>query len=75
MLGGFNCKSSQIQTFPFCLGMTTIPSHQGVGTSTLGMTPRDSIRDGYSFTFLQSGSGMFLEVCKATGVMSGLRLI
>ena len=34
-----------------------------------------SIRDGSSFTFLRSGSGMFLEVCKATGVMSGLRLI
>ena len=69
MLRGF--RSTQIQTVPSFLGTTTIPAHQGVGTSTLEMTPKDSMRDSSSFTFLQSGSGTFLGRVK--GVASGLR--
>ena len=73
MLRGF--RSTQIRTVPSFLGTTTIPAHQGVGTSTLEMTPKDSMRDSSSFTFLQSGSGTFLGVCRAKGVASGLRQI
>ena len=73
MLRGF--RSTQIRTVPSFLGTTTIPAHQGAGTSTLEMTPKDSMHDSSSFTFLRSGSGMFLGVCRVKGVASGLRQI
>ena len=73
MLRGF--RSTQILTVPFFLGTATIPAHQGVGTSTLEMTPKDSMSDCASFTFLQSGSGTFLGMCRVKCVASGLRRI
>ena len=36
-------KSTQIQTLPFFLGMTTMLAHQGVGCATLEITPAFSI--------------------------------
>ena len=71
MLSGF--RSTQILTVPSFLGTTTIPAHQGVGTSILEMTPMDSMRASSSFTFMRSGSGTFLGVWRAKGVASGLR--
>jgi len=40
----FKCfRSTQILTFPDCLGTTAMPAHHRVGLQTGEMTPRDSI--------------------------------
>ena len=65
-------KSTHMQTEP---DFTTMPAHQGVGSSTLDMTPRDSICSSSSWTFLLGGSGTFLGVKSVNGLGSGFSLI
>ena len=62
--GGFGFPEGLIYVEGFEIYMklcTTIPTHQGVGTSET--TPKDSMYDSSSFAFLQSGSGAFLGMC------------
>ena len=64
-------SSTQMRTLPFCFGTTTIPAHHGVGTSTLVITPRDSILINSSLTFFRSGRGTMQGVWSAKGYASG----
>ena len=72
-LRGF--RSTQMRTLPFFLGTTTIPAHQSVGTSTLEMTSRVSMRLSSSRTFSRRGMGTFLAVKRAWGAALGFRRI
>ena len=60
-------RSTQMRTAPLGLGTTTMPAHHGVGSSTLEMTPRFSIRCNSSLTFWRSGMGTLRGVYIACG--------
>ena len=62
-------------TAPDFLGTTTIPAHQGVGSSTGVMTPSDYMLESSSFTFCRRGNSTFLGVYRANGCASGFRQI
>ena len=47
---------------PFFLGTTTIPAHQGVGSSTFEMTPSASMQLSSFCTLGRSGNGTCLVV-------------
>ena len=64
-------KSTQMRTVPFFFGTATIPAHQGVGSSTLEMTPNSSILFNSSVTLGRNGKGIFLGVDNAYGIASG----
>ena len=49
-------KLTQILTFPFGFGTTTIPAHHSVGSVTSVITPILTIRSISSFTFGSSGT-------------------
>ena len=68
-------KSTQIHTAPDFFGATTMPAHQGVGTSTFEITPIVSIRSSSSMTFPLSGSGTQRGVKSENGVASDFSLI
>ena len=68
-------RSTQIRRVPFALGTTTIPAHQGVGSSTGDITPSDSIRASSSSTFGCCGSGMWRGAMSEYGLVSGLSFI
>ena len=55
---------THIQSAPSFFGTTTMPAHHGVGSSTLEMTPRDSIRSSSSWTLGRLGSG----TCMSGGI-------
>ena len=52
---------------PFILGATTILAHHGVGSSTLDITPTDSVLSSSSLTSICSGRRMLLGVNRAYG--------
>ena len=60
-------RSTQMRTFPFFLGTTTIPAHQSVGSFTLAITPWSSIRVSSSLTAFINGIGTLREVPSADG--------
>ena len=62
----------QILTSPDFLGTTTIPAHQGVGSSTFDITPIATI---LSSSFGRRGKAMFRGVDSANGLASGVSLI
>ena len=68
-------RSTHMRTFPLDLGTTTIPAHQGVGSSTLRMTPSFSMRSSSSRTFAFRGKATHLGVMIACGLASGFNLI
>ena len=68
-------RSMQILTSPDFLGTTTIPAHQGVGSSTFDITPIASILSSSCLTFGRKGKAMFRGVESAIGLASGVSLI
>ena len=68
-------RSTQIRTFPFGFGTTTIPAHQSVGLSTLVMTPNCSMRCNSACTLGSNGSATLLGVERANGLASCLCLM
>ena len=58
-------KSTQIRTFPFDLGATTMPAHQSVGSWIFWMTPCDTILSSSAFTLFLRGIGTLLGVVRA----------
>ena len=68
-------KSTQMRTAPDFFRTTTIPAHQGAGSSTGEMTPSDCMRESSSLTFCLRGSGTFLGMHRANGCASGLSRI
>ena len=63
-------RSTQIHTFPFGFGTTTMPAHQSVGCSTLVMTPNFSIHSSSCLTGCISGIATLLTTDWETGVLS-----
>ena len=61
--------------FSGLLGTTTIPAHQGVGSSTFDITPIASIPSSSCLTFGCRGKAMFRGVESASGLASGVSLI
>ncbi len=55
-------RSTHMRSFPFFLGATTMPAHQGVGSDTLDITPAFSIRSNSCLTFGRNGKGTCLGV-------------
>ena len=49
--------------------------HTQRGIGTLETTPKGSMCDSSSLSFLRSGSGTFLGMCRAKGVASRLRQV
>ena len=68
-------RSTQIQTFLFGFGATTIPEHQFVGPSTLETICWFSILVSSAFTWFISGSGICLGVNRVNRVASLLSLM
>ena len=68
-------RSIQIQIAPLYLKTATMPAHHSVGSSTLEITPIDSIQSSSCLTFGHNNSAMFLGAKRAHGFASGLILI
>ena len=54
-------RSTQILRFPSDFGTTTMPAHQGVGSSTFLITPIDSMQSSSALTSSLRGRGTFLS--------------
>ena len=68
-------RSTHILTAPDFFGTTTMPAHHGVGSVTLDMTPKASIRSSSACTFGHRGIGTLLDVKSACGAASSLSFI
>ena len=67
----------EVDTYPDLprfFGTTTIPAHQGVGSSTFKITPSVSMWSSFSWTFARRGIGMFRAVWIVCGTASSFSL-
>ena len=68
-------KSTQIQTFPFAFGTTTMPEHHSVGCSTFSITPNCNILCNSASTLGKRGIATRLGVVNAYGSQFVINLI
>ena len=68
-------RSTQMRIVPVFFGTTTMPAHQGVGSSTFEITLIDSILSSSCFTLVRSGIGTLRGVKIANGLAPAFSLI